>query len=288
MLLWSGKWVRGTVLGDQDEKIYVEMSHRKLATLGIDPLAMFNVLRQQNNLVPAGKAHSSTEWFKGTGAEIWQGRTGPHGCAEVHLAPGSYQVEAFAFGHRSKRVEIDFPEKTNDVCLEIPIGFSLTLRSVGGDTQWRDRIDSKEGSAIQACLTWKRNLVNSHDLPSTLRTTIGAVLAIDDPTGPRVTTVAFVTLGLAEVLHLGNARSRDQVLGPTRAMANPYAVGAVVLTVLVQCGVMFVPGAQRLLHLEVLRHRIIPNFNAEADGISSLDIIAKLLETTPSVDGKHA
>jgi hypothetical protein len=112
-----------------------------------------------------------------TGAEIWQGRTGPHGCAEVHLAPGSYQVEAFAFGHRSKRVEIDFPEKTNDVCLEIPIGFSLTLRSVGGDTQWRDRIDSKEGSAIQACLTWKRNLVNSLDLPSTLRTTIGAVLA---------------------------------------------------------------------------------------------------------------
>ena len=38
----------------------------------------------------------------------------------------------------------------------------------------------------------------------------------------------------------------------------------------------------------VLRHRIIPNFNAEADGISSLDIIAKLLEATPSVDGKRS
>jgi len=38
----------------------------------------------------------------------------------------------------------------------------------------------------------------------------------------------------------------------------------------------------------VLRHRIIPNFTAEADGISTLDIIAKLLEATPSVDGKHA
>jgi MoxR-like ATPase len=37
----------------------------------------------------------------------------------------------------------------------------------------------------------------------------------------------------------------------------------------------------------VLRHRIIPNFTAEADGISSLEIIAKLLEATPSVDGKH-
>jgi MoxR-like ATPase len=38
----------------------------------------------------------------------------------------------------------------------------------------------------------------------------------------------------------------------------------------------------------VLRHRIIPNFNAEADGISTLDIIAKLLETTPGADGKRA
>jgi MoxR-like ATPase len=38
----------------------------------------------------------------------------------------------------------------------------------------------------------------------------------------------------------------------------------------------------------VLRHRIIPNFTAEADGISSLDIIAKLLEATPSVDGKRS
>ncbi len=37
----------------------------------------------------------------------------------------------------------------------------------------------------------------------------------------------------------------------------------------------------------VLRHRIIPNFNAEADGISSLDIIQKLLDATPSVDGKR-
>ena len=38
----------------------------------------------------------------------------------------------------------------------------------------------------------------------------------------------------------------------------------------------------------VLRHRILPNFTAEADGISSLDIIAKLLEAVPSSDGKRA
>ena len=50
------------------------------------------------------------------------------------------------------------------------------------------------------------------------------------------------------------------------------------------------PGEEdvRAVAPSVLRHRIIPNFNAEADGISTLDIIGKLLETTPGADGKRA
>jgi MoxR-like ATPase len=50
------------------------------------------------------------------------------------------------------------------------------------------------------------------------------------------------------------------------------------------------PGVEdaRAVAASVLRHRIIPNFNAEADGITSLDIIAKLLETTPGADGKRS
>jgi multidrug efflux pump len=42
------------VLGEQAEKVWVEMSHRKLATLGVDPLAIFDVLREQNVMAPAG------------------------------------------------------------------------------------------------------------------------------------------------------------------------------------------------------------------------------------------
>ncbi|MEE9145481.1 MAG: MoxR family ATPase [Candidatus Binatia bacterium] len=39
----------------------------------------------------------------------------------------------------------------------------------------------------------------------------------------------------------------------------------------------------------VLRHRIIPNFKAQADGLSSLDIVSRLLsEVKPSADGKEA
>ena len=42
------------ILGDQDEKVYIEMSHKKLATLGVDPLQIFAILQAQNNMVPAG------------------------------------------------------------------------------------------------------------------------------------------------------------------------------------------------------------------------------------------
>ena len=45
--------------GTQDEKIYVEFSHAKLATLGITPQALFDSLAKQNNVVPAGTVETS-------------------------------------------------------------------------------------------------------------------------------------------------------------------------------------------------------------------------------------
>jgi Ca2+-transporting ATPase len=47
-------------------------------------------------------------------------------------------------------------------------------------------------------------------------------------------TAAFTTLALAQVLHLGNARSHLPVLGFRRAVANPYAVVAVLLSIALQ------------------------------------------------------
>jgi P-type Ca2+ transporter type 2C len=43
------------------------------------------------------------------------------------------------------------------------------------------------------------------------------------------TTSAFMTLALAQILHLGNARSAGPVLAPRLAFANRAALGAVVL-----------------------------------------------------------
>jgi multidrug efflux pump len=47
--------------GTQDERIYVEFSHAKLATLGITPQALFDSLAKQNNVAPAGTVETSSQ-----------------------------------------------------------------------------------------------------------------------------------------------------------------------------------------------------------------------------------
>src|ERR1700740_1048834 len=49
------------VYGNQDERIFVEFSHAKLATLGITPQALFDSLARQNNVVPAGTVETSSQ-----------------------------------------------------------------------------------------------------------------------------------------------------------------------------------------------------------------------------------
>ncbi|MDX1646057.1 MAG: HAD-IC family P-type ATPase [Longimicrobiales bacterium] len=50
----------------------------------------------------------------------------------------------------------------------------------------------------------------------------------------RAVTVAFMTLALAQLFHLGNARSRTGVLSPSRIFANRWAVGSVPLVIVLQ------------------------------------------------------
>jgi multidrug efflux pump subunit AcrB len=42
------------LIGVQEEKIYIEVSHAKLATLGLNPLLIFDALQKQNAMTPAG------------------------------------------------------------------------------------------------------------------------------------------------------------------------------------------------------------------------------------------
>ena len=49
------------LLGEQPEKVYIEISHKKLATLGIEPLLIFNSLDAQNAMTPAGSVDTASD-----------------------------------------------------------------------------------------------------------------------------------------------------------------------------------------------------------------------------------
>ena len=61
-----------------------------------------------------------------------------------------------------------------------------------------------------------------------------------------------MTLALAQIFHLGNARSHTHVLRPARAFANPYAVAAVVTSIGLQTVALTVDGLRDLLRLTEL------------------------------------
>ena len=49
------------IYGAQDEKIFVEFSHARLATLGVPPQAIFDSLQRQNAVVPAGTFETAAQ-----------------------------------------------------------------------------------------------------------------------------------------------------------------------------------------------------------------------------------
>jgi Ca2+-transporting ATPase len=69
------------------------------------------------------------------------------------------------------------------------------------------------------------------------------------------TTVAFMTLGMAQIAHLGNARRAAAVLRPVDVVANRYALAGAGLAVGLQVAALQVPGLRRVLDLTPLTGR---------------------------------
>jgi Ca2+-transporting ATPase len=77
----------------------------------------------------------------------------------------------------------------------------------------------------------------------------------DGTASARASTMSFMTLALAQTFHLGNARSEEHVLTIGQALANPVAVGAVVLVVFLQVLAVHFPPFAETLHTEPLGAR---------------------------------
>lgn len=81
----------------------------------------------------------------------------------------------------------------------------------------------------------------------TAATLLAYAWALGDGGEGRAGTVAFMTLALAQLFHLGNARSREPVLAWRRVVANPWALGAVPLVVSLQLATVYWPALASVL-----------------------------------------
>ena len=82
--------------------------------------------------------------------------------------------------------------------------------------------------------------------------TLGAFLWALRWSPEQATTISFMTLALAQIFHLGNARSPQAVVRPAAATSNRYALGALVLSVGLQLISVHVQSIRDLLRLSVL------------------------------------
>ena len=89
----------------------------------------------------------------------------------------------------------------------------------------------------------------------TAATLAAFVIALRDPADDpvRATTVAFMTLALAQTFHLGNARDVEPVVRWSRAIGNRWAIAAVALTVSLQLFAVYFPPLAAVLDVVPLR-----------------------------------
>ena len=71
----------------------------------------------------------------------------------------------------------------------------------------------------------------------------------------KAATMSFLTLALAQVFHLGNARSTQPVTSVAAILRNRYALGAVALTILLQIVALYLPVLARVLGTQPLGPR---------------------------------
>jgi len=85
--------------------------------------------------------------------------------------------------------------------------------------------------------------------------TLGAYLWALWTSPTQAPTFAFMTLALAQIAHLGNARSAEAVLRPARVVANPYALAGACIAVGLQVATAWIGPLADILRISPLDGR---------------------------------
>ena len=89
------------IVGVREQRIFIEFSHRKLATLGITPQAIFDSVARQNAVTPAGTIETSADRID---VRVTGAFKGEAAIAEVPDRGGRRDLPARRHRHRQARI----------------------------------------------------------------------------------------------------------------------------------------------------------------------------------------
>ena len=179
------------VLGKQEQRIYVDLSSAKLASLGLDSRVIWQALQQQNGMTPAGTFETASD-------RIWVRPSGQYdSVAAVAATPVSVGGKSFRLGDIAsvKRGYIDPPATSVRFNGQPALALAISMKS-GGDVL-------KLGANLdQAIANIKRQLplgVEIHavsDQPKVVHDAVGEFMRSLVEAVVIVLAVSFFSLGL--------------------------------------------------------------------------------------------
>jgi multidrug efflux pump subunit AcrB len=179
------------LIGVQDEKIYLEMSHAKLATLGLDPLAIFDALQKQNAMVPAGSFETASDRVR---IRVSGDFASVDSIREIGIQAGGH---AFRLGDIAtvKRGFVDPPVPRMRVQGQDAIGIAIAMNPGADVIKLGDRLRG-EMTRLQKDLPQGIDVHVVADQPAVVRESISLFMSSLAEAVAIVLTVSFLSLGL--------------------------------------------------------------------------------------------
>ena len=179
------------LIGVQDEKIFVEISHTKLASLGLDPLLIFDALQKQNGMAPAGFFETPSDRIR---LRVSGDLTSVESVSAIGVQAGG---KLFRLGDIAsvKRGLVDPPAPRMRVQGEPAIGVAIAMNKGGDVIRLGDRLRS-EVSRLQRDLPTGIDIHVVADQPEIVRQSINLFMSSLTEAVVIVLAVSFLSLGL--------------------------------------------------------------------------------------------
>jgi multidrug efflux pump len=178
------------LIGVQPEKIYIEYSNAKLASLGLNPSLIISTLRERNFMAPSGVVKTSTD-------DVYLRVSGLHSVEAIRSLGLRANQRIFRLGDIAKvyRAYIDPPVFKMRFNGEPALGLAVNMADGGNVLQLGPALDAVI-ARLQADLPIGVEVHKVADQPTIVKRSVGEFLKVLAEAVSIVLLVSFVSLGL--------------------------------------------------------------------------------------------